>query len=89
MMSTVILVRIQRCDWQKFTVSTKMIKMVSAFTRNGKITNGYCKIGNFREGFIFCETLHMQNFVKIKPSGNGEIILSFTDIGKSCPSHEF
>ena len=40
----------------------------------------YCKLGNFREGFIF---------VKIKSSRNCEIILSFTDIGKSCPSGEF
>ena len=31
----------------------------------------------------------MQSFVKIKPSQNGEITLSFTDIGKSCPSREF
>ena len=40
----------------------------------------YCKFGNFREGFIF---------VKIKSSRNGEIILSFTDLGKSFPSREF
>ena len=26
---------------------------------------------------------------EIKPSGNGEITLSFTDVGKSCPNHEF
>ena len=31
----------------------------------------------------------MQSFVKIKPSQNGEITLSFTNIGKSCPSREF
>ena len=28
-------------------------------------------------------------FVKIKSSQNGEITLSFTDIGKSCPSSDF
>ena len=27
--------------------------------------------------------------MKIKPSGNGEITRSFTDVGKSCPSHLF
>ena len=31
----------------------------------------------------------MQSFVKIKPSRNGKITLSFTDIGKSYPSREF
>ena len=40
----------------------------------------YCKFGNFREGFCF---------VKEKPSRNGEISMSFTDIGKSCPTSEF
>ena len=39
-----------------------------------------CKFGNFREGFIFA---------KIKSSRNGEIALSFTDIGKTCPSRKF
>ena len=31
----------------------------------------------------------MQSLVKMKPSQSGEIILLFTDIGKSCPSREF
>ena len=31
----------------------------------------------------------MQSFVKIKSSQNGEITLSFTDLGKSCISDEF
>ena len=31
----------------------------------------------------------MRSFVKIKSSRNAEITLSFTDIGKSCPSGEF
>ena len=34
---------------------------------------------------IFAKALFSQNFVKIKSSQNGEIIRSFTDIGKSCP----
>ena len=34
--------------------------------------------------FYFRETSHMQNFVKIKLSRNGEITLLFT-----CPSHKF
>ena len=42
----------------------------------------YCKSGNFREGFIFAKTSHMRSFVRIKSSRNGEIILTFTDIGK-------
>ena len=31
----------------------------------------------------------MRSFVKIKPSQNGKITLSFTDIRISCPSGEF
>ena len=31
----------------------------------------------------------MRSFVKIQSSRNGEITLSLTDIGKSCPSHDF
>ena len=30
----------------------------------------------------------MRNFPKIKPSQNGKITLSLTDIGKSCPTHK-
>ena len=46
----------------------------------------YCKFGNFHEGFIFRETSHVRSFVKIKSLGNGEITLSFTDIGKAYSS---
>ena len=31
----------------------------------------------------------MRSFVKIKPSRNGKITLSFIDIGKSCLNREF
>ena len=31
----------------------------------------------------------MRSFVKIKPSQIGDITLSFTDIGKSCPVRDF
>ena len=31
----------------------------------------------------------MRSFVKIKSSQNGEITLSFSIIGKSCPSRKF
>ena len=31
----------------------------------------------------------MRSFVKVKSSQNGEIALSHTDTGKSCPSPEF
>ena len=37
----------------------------------------------------FRETSHMQIFVKIKHSRNGNITQSFTDIRISCHSHEF
>ena len=33
--------------------------------------------------------MHMRSFMKIKSSRNEEINLSFTDIGKSCPSRKF
>ena len=45
----------------------------------------YCKFGNFREDFIFAK----RSFVKIKPSRNGKITLSYIDIGKSCLNREF
>ena len=38
---------------------------------------------------IFARVLFSRNFVKIKPTQNGEITLSFTDIVKPCPSREF
>ena len=38
---------------------------------------------------LFCETLHMRSFGKIKPSRNGKITLSFIDIGKYCFNCEF
>ena len=31
----------------------------------------------------------MQSFMKIRPSQNGVITLSFSDIGISCPSRDF
>ena len=31
----------------------------------------------------------MRSLVKIKPLQNGKITLSFTDVGKSCPSRKF
>ena len=37
----------------------------------------------------FRETLRVQSFAKIKPSRNGEIILSFSDLDKSGPSRNF
>ena len=39
-----------------------------------------CKFGNFCDGFIFA---------KFRDPRNGEITLSFTDIGKSCSSQNF
>ena len=48
--------------------------------------SNYCKFGHFCEGFIFAK---LRSFVKTNPLKNGENTLSFTDIGTSCPSHEF
>ena len=48
----------------------------------------YCKFGNNRVGFIFAK-LRIPSFVKIKSWRNDRITLSFTDIGKSCPSSGF
>ena len=31
----------------------------------------------------------MRSFVKLNPTQNGKITLSFTEMGISCPSHEF
>ena len=42
------------------------------------------QIRNYSRGFYFCETSRMRSFVKIKPSRNAEITLSFTDVSKSC-----
>ena len=50
---------------------------------------GLLLIRKFLRGLYFRETSHMQSFVKIKPSRNGKITISFIDIGKSCLSHEF
>ena len=38
---------------------------------------------------IFATDLCSRSFGKMKSSRNGEIILSFTDIGKSCHSRDF
>ena len=43
----------------------------------------YCKFGNFRK------TWHMRSFLKIIPWKNDKTTLTFTDIGKSCPSPRF
>ena len=40
-------------------------------------------------GLYFRETSHMRSSVKIKPTRNGKITLSFIDICKSCLNREF
>ena len=47
------------------------------------------KIRKFSQGLYFRDTCQMPSFMKIKPSWNGEITLSFADIGKSYTSHDF
>ena len=54
-----------------FTVNSKIFAKV-LFSRNLAYRKGY-----------FRETIHMRSFVKMQPSRNGNITLSFTDIGKS------
>ena len=44
---------------------------------------------NFSRRFYFHGSSQMPSFMKIKPSGNGKITLSFTDVGKSCASCKF
>ena len=53
-------------------------------------TDIYCKFGNFREDFIFAKLriCDMRSFVKIKPSRDDKITLSFIGIGKSCLNRE-
>ena len=46
-------------------------------------------IRKFSRGFYFRETSHKRSFANIKPSRNRENSLSFTDVGKSCQSHNF
>ena len=46
-------------------------------------------IRKFSRGIYFRETSHMRSFVKIKPSRNGKITLSFIDTGKPCLSGDF
>ena len=58
----------------------------SYFIMIWRLMSRYCKFGNFREGFIFAK---LRSFLKIKPSWNGKITLSFTDVGKSGSSRKF
>ena len=53
-----------------------------------RISRSDCKFGKKSRGFYFHETSRLRSVVKIRPSQNGEITLSFTDVGKSCPSRE-
>ena len=48
----------------------------------------YCRFRIFSEGFIL-QNLANAKFVKIKSSQNGKIILSLSDIGKSCHGRNF
>ena len=38
---------------------------------------------------IFARVLFSRSFAKMKTSRNGEITMSFIDVGKSCPSPAF
>ena len=50
----------------------------------------YCKFGNLRESFIFMKLRmrRIRSLMKIIPSLNDEITVTFTDSGKSCPHCE-
>ena len=51
--------------------------------------SSYTVNSEFFARVYFRETSHKRSFVKTKFSRNGEITLSITDIGKTCPSGEF
>ena len=38
---------------------------------------------------LFSRNFTYAKFREHRTLGNGEITMSFTDVGKSCPSHEF
>ena len=56
---------------------------------NRQARSHYTVNSEFSRCFHFRETLHLRSFVKLKPSKNGEITLSFTDVDKSRPRREF
>ena len=60
--------------------------VVKSIWRTTSRSSKYCKFRTFRESFIFS---NLRIFVEIKASRNGNITLSFTDVGKSCPICEF
>ena len=50
----------------------------------------YCKLGTFWRDFYFHETSHLREVSRNKNTlPNGEITLSFTDVGKLCPNRKF
>ena len=59
-----------------------LVRNVEFVTIHGKYTVNL-------ETFARALFSRMPSFVKIKSSRIGGIILSFTDVGKSCPSCEF
>ena len=58
------------------------IDFVYSKSQRSNLFGTYCNFGNFQEGFIFRVKQLMRSFSKIKPSQNGEITVSFTDIGR-------
>ena len=61
-----------------------VICMGNSSLRLPEVLSQLLKIRKFSRGLYFRETSHMRSFVKIKPSRNGKITLSFIDKGKSC-----
>ena len=58
------------------------------FTDNNTVNSEIFARVLFSQNLAYVK-FHMWSFVKAKSLRNGEITLSITEIGKSCPSHEF
>ena len=52
-------------------------------------TSGVDTVNSENFAFLFRYTLHMHSFAKLKHYRNDKITISFTNKGKSCPSHDF
>ena len=68
--------------WAIIAQREKLLDLIAL----GKYEVSYTKSQCCKFGFFFA---NMRSFVKIEPSLNGEITMSFTDVSKLCPSREF
>ena len=69
---------------------TKSITLYLMFNQSFKILKRTVTVNSeILARVLFLQNFLMPSFQEIKSSRNGEVTLSFTDIGKSCPSHEY